>query len=419
MNPVLERYIDSRGEEEERRGFRGNRELGNQERANLLLQKNSFAELMSDTAHFVRLSDVIDVKGDYFISLMKHFAGQEKFDPMLDSFIVATRYQNNTGTIFLDRMKDRYQIDADKHMQDWLYSRDLAGFIFRDIEGFTFYDDEQIRYQAEATITNTGKARGLVRLNMRMGRRRNSNYSEEKTVLLDPDTTKRVGLTVGEAPSLLNANTLVSSNLPALLSFPLRNIEDREEETGGAFTRLMDTPVPGKETIIVDNEDAGFRVIAPEKSTKLRDLIQKQQETDEYTGLNFWRPPEEWQKVIHDSFYGDVKLSASYVRSGQGDYKALWSVPLKDAGYYDVQVYVSDAGIPRWRRRDENRNVQYNYTIFHDDGEETIPVDVDEHEGDWITLGTYYFSPDSARIQLTNQTKGRLVVADAVKLIRK
>ncbi|HKL38799.1 MAG TPA: hypothetical protein VJ876_07870 [Bacteroidales bacterium] len=420
MNPVLERYIDGRGEEEERRGFRGSRDLDEEERANLLLQENSFAELMSDTAHFVRLSDVIDVKGDYFISLMKHFAGPERFDPMLDSFITATRYHNNTGQLFLDHIKNQHQINTEKYMQDWLYSRDLPAFIFRDIEGFTFYDEEQIRYQAEATITNTGNVRGLVKLNMRMGRRRNSSFSEEKTVLLDAGVTKRVGITVGEAPSVLNANTLVSSNLPAVLGFPLRDVEDKEKEEGGAFTRVVEKPDPGSETIIVDNEDSAFRFISPERSTKLRDLIQKQQESDEYSGLNFWRPPDDWQKVIHNSFYGDVKLSAGYIMSGQGEHKAVWMVPLKNAGYYEVQAYISDAGLgPRWRRRDNNRKIQYHYTVFHDEGEETISVEVEDNQGDWVSLGTFYFSPDSARIQISNQTKGRVVVADAVKLIRK
>jgi len=419
MNPVVERYIDSRGEEEERRGFGGSRDLEEEEQANLLLQENSFAELMSDTAHFVRLSDVIDVKGDYFISLMKHFAGSEQFDPMLDSFIVATRYQNNTGQLFLDHIKDQHQINTEKHLQEWLYSRELPAFTFRDIEGFTFYEEEQIRYQAEATITNTGNARGMVKLNVRMGRRRNSSLSEEKTVLLDPGVTKRVGLTVGESPSVLNANTLVSSNLPAVLSFPLRDIEDNEKEEGGEFTRLTESPEPGKETIIVDNEDSTFHFVSPENSTKLRDLIQKQQETDEYSGLNFWRPPDDWQKAIHNSFYGDVKLSAGYVMAGQGEHKAVWMVPLEKAGYYEVQVYVSDAGIPRWRRREGDRNIQYHYTIFHDGGEETMPVEVNDREGEWISMGSYYFSADSAKIQISNQTKGRLVIADAVKLIRK
>src|SRR6056297_180327 len=226
MNPVLERYIESRSAEDDRRRFFRRDGMGDKERANLLLQEQSFAELMSDTAHFVRLSDVIDVKGEYFIDLMKHYAGSNDFDEVLDSFIVATRYRNNTGELFLDFMNQRYRVNTREHMNNWLYAKQVPGFTFRNVKAFSYYDNENLRYQAEISITNTGKRMGMVELNMRIGQRRNSSLSEVKTVILQPGQSKRVGLTVGETPSMLMANTLVSSNLPSTIRFPLRDIEE-------------------------------------------------------------------------------------------------------------------------------------------------------------------------------------------------
>lgn len=421
MNPVFEGYIEGRGSEEDRPSFFGNDGVGDEERANLLLQDKSFAELMSDTSNFVRLSDVIDIKGTYFIDLMKHFSGATNFDPVLDSFIVASRYQNNTGQIFLDYMKNRYDVNTEKYMNDWLYSKHLAAFKFTDMEAYSYYERERPRYQAEITITNVGEGLGIVNLNMRIGRRRSSSLSEEKTVILEPGQSKRVGLSVGEEPSMLIANTLVSSNLPSTLNFPLQDIEEDESTSGGEFIMEIEPPSPNDEAIIVDNEDSSFRVLVPEKATKLRDLIQNNQNQEEYTGVNPWRPPEEWQKAIHNKFYGEVKLSASYVRAGNGEQKALWMVPLKNAGNYEVQAYVSDAGLqPRWGRRgQDNEEKLYYYTIFHDDGEEVVPIKVRDYEGDWVNLGEFYFSSDSAKIQISNDSKARTVVADAVKLIRK
>jgi len=421
MNPVLEGYIEDRSSEEDRPRFFSGGGVGDKEKANLLLQDHSFAELMSDTANFVRLSDVIDIKGNYFINLMKHFSGVSEFDEELDSFIVNSRYQNNTGQIFLDYMKNRHQVNTKKYMKDWLYSKELPAFEFTDLEAFSYYERERPRYQAEITVTNSGKGLGIVNMNMRIGRRRSSSLSEEKTVILESGKSKRVGLSVGEEPSMLIASTLVSSNMPSMLNFPLRDIEEDENANGGEFIRDVNPPSPNDEAIIVDNEDPSFRVLAPDKSVKLRDLIQNNQNQEEYTGINPWRPPEEWQKAIHNKFYGKVKLSANYVRAGNGEQKALWAVPLKDAGNYEVQVYVSDAGLrPQWgRRRDDNDERLYHYTIFHDDGEDEIPVNARDYEGDWVTLGDFYFSPDTARIQISNQSNARTVVADAVKLIRK
>jgi len=422
MNPVLERYIENRSAGNERRGFYRNSGFGDEEKANLLLQDHSFADLMSDTSHYVRLSDVIDVKGSYFINLMKHFAGPAQFDPMLDSFIIATRYQNNTGEKFLEYIHTRYRVDTEEHMDEWLYSRSLPAFKFSDANAFSYYDQENLRYQAELTIHNVGKSLGTVKLNMRIGRRRNSRLSEEKIIILDPGQSKRVGLTVSERPSMILANTLVSSNMPETILFPLRNIADKENAEGGAFVRLVEPP-PDDQAIIVDNEDPAFRTLASSEATKLRDLIlANRNQRREYTNVNVWRPPEKWQKAIHNKFYGKIKLSASYVRSGDGNQKALWAVPIENAGYYEVQAYVSNAGLqPRWRRRrnDDNEEKLYYYTVAHDGGEETIPVDVKEYPRDWVRLGEFYFSPDTARIQLSNKTKARTVIADAVKLIRK
>ncbi|MBS3775992.1 MAG: ABC transporter permease, partial [Bacteroidales bacterium] len=310
MNPVLERYIDNRAAEDNRGFFFGNDGVGAQERANLLLQENSFAELMSDTSNFVRLSDVIDVKGSHFINLMKHFAGSADFDPVLDSFIVASRYKNNAGEQFLDYVKNRYNVDTEKYMSDWLYARELPAFTFENVEVYSYYKGERPRYQAEITVTNTGGSLGLVQLSMRIGRRRNSSMSEEQAVTLEPGQSKRVGINVGESPSMMIANTLVSSNMPSTLRFPLRNIEEDENAAGGAFVRETEPPKPNEEAIVVDNEDPYFRLLEPEKATKLRDLLRNKENQDEYTDVNVWRPPEEWQKAIHNQFYGKVKLSA-------------------------------------------------------------------------------------------------------------
>ena len=422
MNPILERYIESRSTGDDRRRFSRNDGMGNTEEANLLLQQQSFAELMSDTAHFVKLSDVIDVKGAYFIDLMKHYAGSDDFDPVLDSFIIANRYRDNTGELFLDFMNQRYRINTREHMDHWLHAREVPGFTFANVKAFSFYERENLRYQAEITLTNTGNVMGMVELNMRIGRRRNSSLSEAKTIHLEPGQSKRVGLTVGENPSMLIANTLVSSNLPATVTFPLRDIEEDEQARGGEFIREVASPSPDPYAIIVDNESPSFRMMAPEKATKLRDLVQKNQEKKAYTDVNPWRPPEHWQKAIHNKFYGQVRLSAAYVRAGQGDHQAVWMVPVENAGYYRVQVYVSDAGLrPRWRGReqDDNEKKTYRYKVFHDDGEEEVEVNVKDYQGNWVTLGEYYFSPDSARVEISNESNAQAVVADAVKFIRK
>ena len=58
-----------------------------------------------------------------------------------------------------------------------------------------------------------------------------------------------------------------------------------------------------------------------------------------------------------------------------------------------------------------------HYKIYHDQGVEEITVDYENAEGGWNNLGRYYLS-DTAKIELTNQSQGKVVIGDAVKWVK-
>jgi len=60
----------------------------------------------------------------------------------------------------------------------------------------------------------------------------------------------------------------------------------------------------------------------------------------------------------------------------------------------------------------------YNFTIKHDDGTDHPAVKPDVRESTWVEIGTYHFASDSARIELSNNTKARMIFADAIKLVK-
>lgn len=59
-----------------------------------------------------------------------------------------------------------------------------------------------------------------------------------------------------------------------------------------------------------------------------------------------------------------------------------------------------------------------HYKIYHDEGVDEITIDYENADGGWNNLGRYYFSKDSAKVELTNKSQGRVVIADAVKWVR-
>ncbi len=68
--------------------------------------------------------------------------------------------------------------------------------------------------------------------------------------------------------------------------------------------------------------------------------------------------------------------------------------------------------------RQESPYKDMHYKIYHDEGVEEITVDFENAEGGWNKLGQYYLSPDSAKVELTNQSAGRVVLGDAIKWVK-
>ena len=61
---------------------------------------------------------------------------------------------------------------------------------------------------------------------------------------------------------------------------------------------------------------------------------------------------------------------------------------------------------------------EYHFIVHHDEGKDEVVVALKTAETGWNSLGSFYFSADTARIELNNKNSGRTVVADAVKWVK-
>ena len=156
-------------------------------------------------------------------------------------------------------------------------------------------------------------------------------------------------------------------------------------------------------------------------------LDNRYQEDDEYIGMNFWRPPNRWSNTSQDMFYGLYKHSAYIKKSGAGDQKVQWKAEIPESGRYDIYCYTPElrqfGGMMRMGRGDHNRrdaNIDdLNFLIYHDDGVDETSIDVQGAQEEWSYLGTYYLSQGTAKVELTDKSKGRVVFADAVKWVKR
>ncbi len=273
-----------------------------------------------------------------------------------------------------------------------------------------------------------------------------------KVVYLGPGEAKRISIILDNQPRAMMINTLYSKNIPGEISFTIQEIKKSSVRNKPAEGEeiLPEMPVV-KESheIIVDNEDPGFFMSMAQGANRLRKLLGINSNNNQgYQTINLFMAPEYWQPVVQSTFYGEYIRSAVYTRAGTGERNVTWKGIIKEPGYYDVYAFIGKAGdrilvrggrmagsgpagatpgapppppVQEGQRRPaaENPYRDFHFKVYHDDGVEEISIDFDSAEPGWNKLGTYYLSPDTVKVEMTNRSEGRVVIADAVKWVIK
>lgn len=402
--------------------------LTEDERVNLALAEKNMTEIMTESEDPNFLSDVLRAKGNYLFTQLQSEMGEDEFTAFMNRTMIENRFQPLRDDAFIRSLRDEYQIDFEKKIDRWMTGKDLPGFIISGIDGYQVLDDDRTRHQVRFKVTNEEAAPGLLKVTFRAGGPggrggRFGGGDDEgvvRMITLGPRETKEIGVVLDAAPRMMSVNTLISKNLPSEVNRMFEEFELRRRALPFDGERILDSPVRlfEKNEIIVDNEDPGFKHFSPTIQSPLKKLLRITHEPeDEYSGIRFWRPPTKWTATTHSDFYGSIVRSAYYTRSGSGDRKAVWETPISESGFYDVYTHHADIS-PPWRRRRQQNNGQYHFIIHHGEGTDEALLDRDNAVKGWNFLGTYYFNRDTAKVELTNESKGRSVLADAIKWVK-
>jgi len=216
----------------------------------------------------------------------------------------------------------------------------------------------------------------------------------------------------------MNIFTNISENLPNNLIYEFTGFDELKKVA--ILDEIKESPlfdnVANENEVIVDNEDNNFTYIQESNESYLKSIINKTKEDRyKYSGIHFWNPPSEWKPVLRSGFYGKYVRSGMYTRSGEGNRIAQWNPELTEGAYYDIYCNIVKIDI-EWDR--EKRKSNYNFKIYHDDGMEEITLSDEEIDIGWNYMGTFYISPENAKVELTNKSIGKMVFADAIKWVK-
>ncbi|HDL19492.1 MAG TPA: hypothetical protein ENH29_10590 [Bacteroidetes bacterium] len=433
FNVAMESYLSSKVSVKRSMGFRFNEGLSSQEKTNIELSEKSLPELLADPDKKEVIPDIIKEKGAYLFTLLQSRLGEEKFPGFLSKILSENHFKSLNVDQIISTLKKEFNFNLTPYVENWYASKKLPGFLIGDIKANQVLDGERTRYQVRFKISNIESVAGLVEVSFRMGGRGRfgmggSSDNEVKRIInMEGNQNKEIGIILDYQPRVMTVNTFISRNLPATMTKMFIDLKLAKNVKLFDGEKIVDSPVELQtpDEIIVDNEDPGFETFSTTSESFIKKLfkISNSKDNKKYIGLTFWRPPKQWRATIHANFYGRLVKSGYFIRSGDGSKKVAWNAKIPTSGYYDIYYYASKISMP-WMRRggDKKRrpeSEQYHFKIYHDDGEDDTILNMGNAENDWVFLGSYYISAGDAKVELTNESKARIVYADAVKWVKR
>ena len=418
-NRVVELYLqgkaDNTGWEREVNG------ISNNEKANLLMEKYSFTELLGMAEYRDLLDNIISLRAGRLFAEAEINTGRAAFRDSLYAVLQRNTFRNLQFEALLDKLGDVSNTDLKKGISEWTQRTPLPVYSIGQPEVTRYMNRGQELFIVRVLLSNHSDNDGMVFTKILMGG--SPDPRRDRYVVLPARQSKQLVSVWESEPHGIQVNTLISGNLPAYVNMPVRNIQP---ERGNVLPKEGDFVVPESSfdvwgEVIVDNEDSLlFTLSKPVVMGLLPKWLDRVETTSfKYSGI-VWKRPIQWTATTNEGYYGKYIRSAYVIRSGNGSQTATWKVPVPASGRYDVYYYMYYIYRGENTRRNIRQNPdEYHFRVAYGNDVEDATINIARANQGWELLGTYYFSSDTIRITLTNECKAGLVTADAVKIVRK
>ncbi len=420
-NRLIELYLQNQSTTMD--GKRNVNGLSNDEKANLVFQKQSFVEALADPENRELTDNMIGLQGGRLFAPAALEFGEDKIRDSLYAVLDDYTFQNISFEALLETMGRISGVDIIDGTADWDRVVPMPAYDIGAPKAVRFNDRGEELYQFEMVITNVSDNPGI--LSIFFPWIQSANPDAPKTnkwmVHFDPHETKRIIRHWRDRPQWVDVFTFISTNLPLFVNQQVQFVGDENLNKKIAEGDYTIERVPREEpgAIVVDNEDSLLFSLSPPHPSGLlsRWIDGTDKDRFRYAGIAEWANPVNWTLNTMPSYYGDDIRSAYVIRTGSRDQYAVWKVPLPEKGRYEVSYYVSRPPMLNWgwfRGRAE-----YHFEI--DDGEVVHEeyLELRRASDGWNSMGTYLFDTDTVQVTLFSETEVNTVTADAIKFVKR
>ena len=243
---------------------------------------------------------------------------------------------------------------------------------------------------------------------------------------IEKNQAKEISLVLYDFPDSLNVVGTVTYNAynpwVSNIRFKKKRINNYVVPFEGERIVEFSPPPVSPDTIIVDDSSEGFEISKQLNEGFLKKLIKPEKEDElNFSSFNIRNIPARWSDFDGEHFYGVNEGSVHCKKSGKGDAKVSWDANLPSAGEYDVYYYTPSLRylqIPN-PFREIYIVKDFHFFISSENGTEEATLNFKDTKEGWAHIGTYRFSSNKAHVELTDESKGDMVYADAVMFVRK
>ena len=406
-----------------------------------------------------RALDALYLKTSALASAILDGAGRERAAAMIASLL-----RDHRGSTFaaadLERAAEEAGIDLRGLVGDFLHQTELPGFVVSEAVLERLPDDDQgaPRYQTRLFVRNGEKAPGLFRLRYAVRGPQGARWDSSEPVLIPGHASVEFGLVTSRPPGTMLGAPYLSLNRR---EFPIElpevddeTIAEREPLRGARPAEWLPAFLDaGAGTIVVDDLDPGFSVETDDAEASgmrlqggIANVFAPVAETDQ--GLPvfhlFTGAPTAWSRYEQPSSWGRYRRTTALVPRGDGSRRAIYAAELPVAGRWRVEMHVPSMspvpgggevrrevrigggdGPPPAEARGARVNVSFGlnlgaYDLELRNGGSSFPIDFDAQGAGvgWAVLGDFDLARGTVEIELSDDTTGRVVAADAVRFVR-
>lgn len=307
--------------------------------------------------------------------------------------------------------------DIKQLIGDWLNDVALPGFVASRalVERVADDADGKPRYEIRVHVHNDEPVPGLVRLSL--GILLQSARSEP--VRVEGNTTMEIRMVTAEPPEVLWLEPYLALNrTPFRIDIDVideQRIAAREPFVG---TRPSTWAPPVPQGIVIDDLDPGFSTVLRREAKRLGGDVATSAFPREFDrGLPTWtRTPGEWSRATIPTTWGKYRHTTAGALAGDGEQVAVFAADLPSPGRWQLDYHMPNRyGLGQTYYPSFGTLGSFNMTVVADGTETPVVFDGATAEIGWNKLGEYDFAETEVRLEITSQTDGEMVIADAIR----